>query len=1319
MKLNFQNNRGSRRQSAHSGLSGLTSAATGCGDSKNLQSSRRGAGNSQFTIHNSQFERGMALVITLILLSVTLVMAIAFLAISRRERGSVTTSTDTATARLAADSGLAAAEGQIIANILATKNSYNYGLLVSANFINANGFDPALGANLINVGYTYSNGAPLNNVADIEQNLANLYYSPRPPVFVNTNSGSPLDFRFYLDLNRNGTFDLNGSIVNVDNQGNVLKNADGSTMVTPEVGDPEWIGVLERPDANYAPNNQFLSRYAFIALPVGNGYDLNYIHNQAATAGLDPLNDGYMRNEGVGSWEINLAAFLADLNTNQWEPIVNPYQYNQPATPNRGVAFEDALSLLSYRYATNYNSLATMQATLGVGFSDYLNGNIDLYTAGNLMTNTQLPIVNYQNSDPSWAGSDNTNHFFDLTTDLFDTNKTEIGVSGPGFTDRLTQTGTNTFGGSTVSTYDRYTFYRLLAQLGTDSTPESGKMNLNYDNLDLGSNGFLNVNGTASATNFVPWTPLGFYTNAADRMLKLYTANWLASDYYDYTNTFGGVTNAFGVANIPVLVNGQFVYSPAVQRVLQLAANIYDAVYYTNNYFPISGSTSTPYLPSVFQPIFNVTNGNVYISSFNEVTDTSVLANTLLNLNNGTSVVATLASHTTDLVFGVPLIIGAKKGFPNFNQFAMQSAFGLGRKLQITRTSTNALASTYKINQMFFVSLTNQLGVECWNSYSNYYTRPVTIFATNYLMLTLTNDEGFIYPALPVIWTFGSSTNLTVWPAFDVKSPGTSFQIPLNVNFGFISNSIYRFNPQSLIPDSTNATFETGVNGSSSPNLQQPQWGLAIANNLQVSIIDSGRIIDYVQLSGPNTNVDLNTGVDDTQNTGATGYNGMWVTNVSNGMPAGVANQLNVSKGSIALQNSYWSSGGNPESEIDGFRAFYHLSSLYNVPGESNIIAAANSTNAWQVPFTPSTNFYSYITWQANDPLVHYLASDLNDAAPHGTPQNPLIATNIVNERYQPWGATMLTFQNADSDTNTFNLQFKDPLVRSSDNWDFPANKFPTVGWLGRVHRGTPWQTVYLKAGNILKEADPNNGFYADYGTNTWMNWTGDANPYDAANSGPLQDRYLFDLFTTAPNDNATRGQLSVNQTHFAAWSALFSGMIVPTNLVGGYTVVDPGGANGTNSPVFQLFNNITNMASAYTTTASTGGAFTHIGDVLSAAALTEQSPFLNWSAAQSDPNGGNLNDELYEWLPQQMMSLLRVSTVPSFVIYSYGQTLAPAPNSVLAGGGAFSGMVTNYQVVAETITRTRVDFVPTTNNDGTITGAHAVIRSFNILPPN
>ena len=69
-------------------------------------------------------------------------MAVAFLAIGRRERNSVTTTTDTATARLAADAALANAEAQIIARILSAKNPYNFGLLVSRITSTGMAFEP-------------------------------------------------------------------------------------------------------------------------------------------------------------------------------------------------------------------------------------------------------------------------------------------------------------------------------------------------------------------------------------------------------------------------------------------------------------------------------------------------------------------------------------------------------------------------------------------------------------------------------------------------------------------------------------------------------------------------------------------------------------------------------------------------------------------------------------------------------------------------------------------------------------------------------------------------------------------------------------------------------------------------------------------------------------------------------------------------------------------------------------------------------------------------------------------------------------------------
>src|ERR1017187_2333870 len=178
------------------------------------QSAESPAFNRKSSIINHRSQSGVALVLTLILLSVALVMTLAFLAISGREQDSVTTQTDTATMRLAADAGLAAAEAQIAANVLSTTNPYSFGLLVSTNY-------PP---------FAYTNPA----------DFANLFISPRAPVWLSNTVTHAMENRFYLDLNRNGRDDPTGW---------VFDPATGTTSF--QVGDPEWIGVLARPDMPY------------------------------------------------------------------------------------------------------------------------------------------------------------------------------------------------------------------------------------------------------------------------------------------------------------------------------------------------------------------------------------------------------------------------------------------------------------------------------------------------------------------------------------------------------------------------------------------------------------------------------------------------------------------------------------------------------------------------------------------------------------------------------------------------------------------------------------------------------------------------------------------------------------------------------------------------------------------------------------------------------------------------------------------------------------------------------------------------------------
>ena len=1330
---------------------------------------------SRVTCHR---QKGMALVITLILLSVTLIMAVAFLAISRRERNAVTTTTDTATARLAAEAALANAEAQIVANVFATTNvaAYNFGLLVSTNF------PPLI--------YT--------NAPDV---FTNLYILPRAPVYLSNLVTHAVENRFYLDLNRNGRDELNGWVTNEDSLRNFVLDGSGNILTNFEVGDPEWIGMLDHPDAPHGPNNRFVSRYAFIALPVGNTLDINAIHNQVfdeynalinPTVNPPPNGDSYFRNEGVGSWEINLAAFLADLNTNEWGQLIDPpgvppssptyYQYNEPVNFNSGFAFEDARALLAYRYANNYSSLASVDylyggPPFGAGYHAFTFDNIDGYSDGPLMTNSVLPgdvIFPSVNDNPQlpWAGADNTNQFFTVE-ELFDPAKTFS------FSTNLLSATTNYFGGTTNSTYDRYTFYRMLDQLGSDSAPEADKINLNYSNAvvhygyDPVSVSWYPTNIAIvpnAETNFISWTNIDFFTAAADRLLHTYTAVWATNYITFYTNdgvnfitnyfmpvlntnyvaTFD-VTNSFGITNIPVWVSNRFVYTPAVNRLLQVAANIYDA-------------TTTNYFPTVFRPLFSRDQDgfgtNLFVSGYTNVPSLDGANDLRLLLPVTPWDLATTNGQIRNLpvnVYGVPWIVGAKKGFPNFNELYMESAFELTRKMMVTRASTNVPApppdptsSFWTYNVMYNLSVSNHFGVECWNSYRSNYTGQITIVVNDDLSMSLTNDENNFNYTTNLFFAGSIVTNN--WQGYNpialpLLAPASFLTNSLTTNFAAIPVSRYLFNSGNPFV-STNLNLWYEAPSTFIPRFgpyPQPHWGLTMTNNLRAFIVDSSdpnnwQIIDYVQLGGPYSTRDLTAEIQrwyDTVNGGnSTGYNDLWDTNQINsasGVPIGFAWQYNVSQGNgTPPYNKSW---GRDEKmaydQMNAFRAFTMgkaYSQITPIPGNGyapdlNLIGAAQMTNSIQMPYTPSALVVQAIDWQANDPLVHYTAGDLiNPTAGNELQMYLNWPHNLgrLNERYEPWGG------NPSTGVGTNLLAIKDPRVTCSDDWRFPTNKLPTVGWLGRVHRGTPWQTIYLKSSDVLSYAI-NFGVYGSNGTNVWVNWTGDSaltygQYYDAANSVPKKDWLLFDLFTTAFNDNASRGRLSVNvaadnpdpAASLAAWSALFSGIAVPTTLTNTYTIISPVGTATvlTNTPLGKIVRGIYNTRTNFSNPDGVKGAFEHAGYILSVPQLTVQSPYLAWTNGVQRERG--ISDEMYEWLPQQVMSLLQCPSSPRYVIYCYGQALKPAPNSLVTSGGSVFGMCTNYQVVAESAVRVvlRVD------DAGTPT-PHVEVESYNPLPPD
>ena len=79
---------------------------------------------------NRSQQRGIALVITLIMLSVVTITAVAFLAVTRQDRASVGAAVEQLDARNAAEVALQRAEAEVASRILAATNRQNFDLMV-------------------------------------------------------------------------------------------------------------------------------------------------------------------------------------------------------------------------------------------------------------------------------------------------------------------------------------------------------------------------------------------------------------------------------------------------------------------------------------------------------------------------------------------------------------------------------------------------------------------------------------------------------------------------------------------------------------------------------------------------------------------------------------------------------------------------------------------------------------------------------------------------------------------------------------------------------------------------------------------------------------------------------------------------------------------------------------------------------------------------------------------------------------------------------------------------------------------------------------
>jgi hypothetical protein len=1240
-------------------------------------------------------QQGIALITTLIMLSVVTLMAVAFLAVSRRERAVVATATDRATAKAMAEAALQRAEAEVVARALSTSNMLAADLLVSTTYNNPDGFVPG-NTNVANVSYHYASGAPLTG-NDLLAMYRNLQIDPRAPVFVVTNEVTgEQEFRYYLDYNRNGLIETNGVQVEIDDFGRSL----GITNF--HIGDPEWIGVLRRPDQPHSGSNLFIGRYLYMVLPVGKSLDLNYIHNQSKRP-VPFTADGYMRNQGLGSWELNLAAFLRDLNTNAW----NGYFYNTNfGAQSTGIAFNNALTILRYRYrlsptdlAPSYFNLTSYFGMYGLGPANISRADgIDIYGNGPIQWETERPYTgatppytildNDEPTDP-WSGADNPSQYFDLQ-ELFSIREPTV-LDVDQFTNRLVSISTN------LSTYNRHTFYRLLAQLGTDSVPANrGRIHLNYDNrLDFDETliannvqpGILPTSPNVRpgfyyhATNFVRWTPGAFITNAADKILKAL-----------HPPGDGVAIPQIAITNIPVWPTNY--YSPAVHRAIQVAANIFDAT--TNR------PSAAPHVPTVMRPVFQDTGAEVRIVGFEDVTDNwlSVWNVDYRDIDEGGVARPTVSPY--NMVYGVPAIIGAKKGYPNFNEFELQTVVVAGRKLEIGKRSPSASPSF--TNQLYTLSISNVLGVEFWNSYETDFPRELELRVVVDTRIFLSNETRVVR------WYTNSFSVATNIPAGSWT--GRRFEIPIYTNITFLPQSAYRLADGSFTFIGTNTAalnlFEPAQ------GFPIPVWRLSVTNRLRAALVDKGavpgedRLVDYVNLDNLNSYIDITSELFGQRNdAGLTSLTGsFWVTNRTDGVPDGIHNQIQASLGAINVAN--WNSvssepmqGLDREKSIQRFRQFM---------GYEGVPSPPSPTLRMQAPFSPGIKLLHTATWQVNDPLVNDYYWDLVDPTRTNNIERlpPLFddsreRSNLgkVNQRYRPWGESGGS-SSPTARAEAINVALKDPQIRKSDDWNFPTNMFPTIGWLGKVHRGTPWQTMYMKS--------------AETNPQEWQLWSGHPewrwpNNVIPRSAEPTTDWLIFDLFTTAVNDNAARGLLGVNQEGLAAWSAVLSGVpvltndVVSTNVVAG--IIEP------NTPELRTIVNGINAARLTRPFQK----FRYMGEVLSTPELSIASPYFRVAI---DPDGFPA-DAVVERIPQMILSLLKPDD-PRFVVLAYGQSLAPAPASRVTDLGPFFQMPTNYIITGEYVTKTFMRLERTVERDpGTgdpVIRVRAVKENYNEVPP-
>jgi hypothetical protein len=360
----------------------------------------------------------------------------------------------------------------------------------------------------------------------------------------------------------------------------------------------------------------------------------------------------------------------------------------------------------------------------------------------------------------------------------------------------------------------------------------------------------------------------------------------------------------------------------------------------------------------------------------------------------------------------------------------------------------------------------------------------------------------------------------------------------------------------------------------------------------------------------------------------------------------GVLNQIGICLGNVQpdFNAGRWNNAANGVNGTTTDAVNYFRSQLYNT--------SMRQTNKFYAPYEPTRTIFYETSWQANDPMVHYTIADLISPAQETNrvqvDARGLASTmdnlGFVNGRYQPWGSPPGQAISGNIQ-DTYNLALKDPMITKSDDWDFPTAEPLSPSWLGRVHRGTPWQTIYLKSAAVdfphwqqwsgdtqvvTNWGQISTNLLTVYNTNLQNVTQLNAIAYDAVFTLPTNDWRPVSLLAPLFNTNDPRSLFSVSQPGASAWAAVLDGLPALTNVSRSQldTVIMSSNSIQAGIVASALDECRTNWP---------GGRFQEIGDILITPELSVASPWLNLGAEPLQ-----IVDAAYEALPAQLLSRLR-----------------------------------------------------------------------------